>query len=626
MALFTNQILHQRYQIQRLLGQGGFGAVYQALDLNLQRVVAVKENLDASVAAQRQFQREAQILVHIRHQHLPQILDYFIEANGQQYLVMEFVAGSTLRQLVQQNGALAQAQALVWANQILDALTELHSNNPPIIHRDIKPDNIIITPRNNATLVDFGIAKAALPGMPTTTGARAVSPGYSPPEQYGNAPTDARSDMYAFGATLYYVLTAVEPPESIQRIITNAPLIPPRQYNARISQNVENAILKAMEINPQGRFQNTALMKQSLTLPAPQAQTHTLPASSAPTVTVLPLGHPQPLPTTWEPTLATASKPASSFPWGWILGLGVLVIIALLIVPNLLPLASPESPPAPAQITVAIHPTSIAQVLSVKETVIVIATALPQPTQTPVVMTGTSIPPTETRIPTNTLIAISASISKPTLVPSPVLTDVILPTATQRSGSIARPTSTKMNVSPDSALMILVSDGSNFFKIDKRPVSVGMFEKFVNATGLFTFAESRGFSDVYTNTGTGGPQTKTVPGASWRNPTGEGAADPNADITQITYEEAQRYCQWAGKRLPTLAERNAAVTNPEIEQRHNSVNPQKDNLYEYVEGGEQGGVVGYFRDLTFLTSTIYGRLQFIPNNILTVRCVVNAAP
>ncbi len=307
MALIIGQILRSRYQIQRLLGQGGFGAVYQAMDLNLQRVVAVKENLDASVAAQRQFQREAQMLAPIRHQHLPQILDYFIETNGWQYLVMEFVAGSTLRQLVQQNGALAEVQALVWANQILDALNELHSNNPPIIHRDIKPDNIIITPRGNAMLVDFGIAKAAHPGMPTTTGARAVSPSFSPPEQYGNAPTDARSDMYAFGATLYYVLTGIEPPESIQRIITNTPLIPPRQYNARISQHVENTIVKAMEINPAQRHQTSSQVSQALTQPRAYPS-YTPPQPSIPAYT--PTAPVQPVVSAYAPAPQAKVKPA----------------------------------------------------------------------------------------------------------------------------------------------------------------------------------------------------------------------------------------------------------------------------------------------------------------------------
>src|SRR5581483_11739645 len=273
MPLTIGQTLRGRYQIQLQLGQGGFGTVYQAVDLNLQRLVAVKENLDISPAAQKQFQREAQLLVNVRHPNLPQILDYFIEPNGQQYLVMEFIAGSTLRQLVMQRGALDEAQVKLWANQILDALHELHHNMPPIIHRDIKPDNIIITPRNNAVLVDFGIAKAAFPGAPTTTGARAVSPGYSPPEQYGNAPTDARSDIYSFGATLYYVLTGIEPPESIQRLVSNVPLVPPRHYNVRLSPTIEEAIVRAMEIKPIDRWQMTNDLAKGMVTVAPQVST-----------------------------------------------------------------------------------------------------------------------------------------------------------------------------------------------------------------------------------------------------------------------------------------------------------------------------------------------------------------
>jgi len=206
MPLSPNFILHQRYQIHALLGQGGFGAVYRALDLNLNRWCAVKENLlDPTLtpaqqqAQQQQFQREALFLSRLRHPHLPLIYDYFIEPNGQQYLVMEFVEGTDLHTLVQQRGALYEAQVLQWVNQILDALEYLHTQNPPIIHRDIKPQNILITPQGKAMLVDFGIAKVYVPGQPTTIGARAVSPGYSPPEQYGQGTTDARSDHLRAG-------------------------------------------------------------------------------------------------------------------------------------------------------------------------------------------------------------------------------------------------------------------------------------------------------------------------------------------------------------------------------------------------------------------------------------------
>jgi serine/threonine protein kinase len=292
MPLSPNFILHQRYQIHALLGQGGFGAVYRALDLNLNRWCAVKENLlDPTLtpaqqqAQQQQFQREALLLSRLRHPHLPLIYDYFIEPNGQQYLVMEFVEGTDLHTLVQQRGALYEAQVLQWVNQILDALEYLHTQNPPIIHRDIKPQNILITPQGKAMLVDFGIAKMYIPGQPTTIGARAVSPGYSPPEQYGQGTTDARSDIYALGATLYFALTATEPPESVQRVV-GTPLATPRALNARIAAQTENAILRAMEIQPPKRFASAAEMKRALgtptTVPAPPPVSQTQPAPPRP--------------------------------------------------------------------------------------------------------------------------------------------------------------------------------------------------------------------------------------------------------------------------------------------------------------------------------------------------------
>jgi serine/threonine protein kinase len=280
MPLSPNFILHQRYQIHALLGQGGFGAVYRALDLNLNRWCAVKENLlDPTLtpaqqqAQQQQFQREALFLSRLRHPHLPLIYDYFIEPNGQQYLVMEFVEGTDLHTLVQQRGALYEAQVLQWVNQILDALEYLHTQNPPIIHRDIKPQNILITPQGKAMLVDFGIAKVYIPGQPTTMGARAVSPGYSPPEQYGQGTTDARSDIYALGATLYFALTAVEPPESVQRVV-GVSLTLPRALHSHIAAQTESVILRAMEIHPQKRFASAVEMKRAMTgqgqPPAPQ--------------------------------------------------------------------------------------------------------------------------------------------------------------------------------------------------------------------------------------------------------------------------------------------------------------------------------------------------------------------
>ncbi|MBN1149006.1 MAG: serine/threonine protein kinase, partial [Anaerolineales bacterium] len=202
MPLAQGQTLHNRYRIVGLLGQGGFGAVYRAWDITFEIPCAIKENTETSEAAQRQFLREAKLLHVLRHPNLPLVKDYFFLPSQGQYLVMDYVEGQDLGEMLL-NGPLEEARVLPWIMQVCDALSYLHSQNPPVIHRDIKPGNIKITPQGKAVLVDFGISKVYDPAMATTVGARAVTPGYSPPEQYGKGTTDARSDLYALGATLY---------------------------------------------------------------------------------------------------------------------------------------------------------------------------------------------------------------------------------------------------------------------------------------------------------------------------------------------------------------------------------------------------------------------------------------
>ena len=254
MPLTPGQILNTRYRIVSLLGQGGFGAVYRAWDLNLHVPCAVKENLDTSEIAQRQFEHEATILATLHHPSLPRVTDHFFIQGQGQYLVMDFIQGDNLEEILSQNGApFTPEQAINWIGQICDALNYLHTQKPPIIHRDIKPANIKVTPDGRAVLVDFGIAKVYDPHLKTTAGARAVTPGYSPPEQYGFGKTDPRSDVYALGATLYKALTLQDPPESVERAI-GAVLVDPAQLNPVIPPWLETVILHAMQPVPTGRF------------------------------------------------------------------------------------------------------------------------------------------------------------------------------------------------------------------------------------------------------------------------------------------------------------------------------------------------------------------------------------
>lgn len=263
MALVPNQVIRGRYQILAQLGQGGFGVVYRALDLHLNRLCAVKENLDASPGAQQQFRTEAQLLARLRHENLPQVIDYFIEPNGLQYLVMEFIAGDDLQTLLTRVGPLSESRVLEWAFQILAALEYLHTQVPPIIHRDIKPANIRIAPDGHACLVDFGIAKAAIFGAPTITTARGVTPGYSPPEQYSGG-TDARSDIYALGATLYFAVTGVAPADAMARVGNQIHVPEPGTFVSTLSRSLNSCIMRALDLRADLRFSSAREMKDAL--------------------------------------------------------------------------------------------------------------------------------------------------------------------------------------------------------------------------------------------------------------------------------------------------------------------------------------------------------------------------
>ncbi len=273
MALQTGQILHNRYRIVTLLAQGGFGAVYRAWDISLNRSCALKENLETSPEAQRQFAREAQILASLSHPNLPRVTDHFVVPEQGQYLIMDFIEGEDLQEMLDRLGSpLSEDQALPWIEQICDALKYLHDQNPPIIHRDLKPANIKIGPTGKAILVDFGIAKTFDPSRGTTMGARGVTPGFSPPEQYGQGGTDSRSDVYALGATLYTLLTGLQPPDSVDVMSgVQPPPLPLQQVKQNASARVSAAIERAMQPAREQRFLDVGAFEAAL-LSAPRSE------------------------------------------------------------------------------------------------------------------------------------------------------------------------------------------------------------------------------------------------------------------------------------------------------------------------------------------------------------------
>lgn len=263
MSLEPGFILNQRYRIIEVIAQGGMGAIYRANDESLGVEVAVKENLFSSEEFARQFRREATILASLRHEHLPRVTDHFVMQDLGQYLVMDFIPGEDLRKRIARTGAIPETQVLKIGVAIAEALSYLHHREPPIIHRDIKPGNIKITDTGQIFLVDFGLAKIAQAGQQTTIGAQSLTPGYAPPEQYGQG-TETRSDLYALASTLYSALTGNIPEDGLGRMIGTTTLVPVHTRNPRVSAETGAVIEHGMAIDLDARFQTADEFKDAL--------------------------------------------------------------------------------------------------------------------------------------------------------------------------------------------------------------------------------------------------------------------------------------------------------------------------------------------------------------------------
>lgn len=276
--LKAGDTLRGRYRIRRIIGQGGMGSIYLTDDLRLEgRQCALKEvehdrTLSGNLIkeAREQFLREATVLARLDHPNLPKVSDFF-SVSQRDYLVMDFVPGKDLRTLMiesKEKGAfLSEAEVLNWSNQLADALAYLHHQNPPIVHRDIKPSNLKLTPNGVLKLVDFGLVKLLAPGEITITILQGQGTAlYTPLEQYGGdiGHTDARSDIYAFGSTLYHLLTGKTPADARQRFIDPSVLTPIRPNNPSVSPRTEKAILWAMSLHPDDRPSSVEEFKDAL--------------------------------------------------------------------------------------------------------------------------------------------------------------------------------------------------------------------------------------------------------------------------------------------------------------------------------------------------------------------------
>ncbi len=431
MTLRTGQVLQNRYRIVAELGQGGMGAVYRAWDTRLDISVALKEmvpqpGLDADTLAglRRQFQQEAQILARLNHPHLVRVGDYF-EEDGNTYLVMDFVEGESLASAIGRSGALPESMVLNWADQLLDALNYCH--NQGIIHRDIKPQNVIIRPDGRAVLVDFGLVKLWDPGDPhTRTAMRGMgTPEYAPPEQYDVAAghTDPRSDIYSLGATIYQALTGYAPPTATMRIANPGDYRPPRVLNPNMSARTEAVIMKATELAIDRRFaaakEMSMAFKGQIPMPVPVPVGGQQVAQAAAVQA----------PVTRRPPPRRRRTPA----WLWVIvALAVVVLVAGISVAALLvtggggiglplPIRGSSETAGGDELDAELSPTDTPSPMPApSDTPLPTPTDVPEPspmpTQTPEPL-PTAVPPT----PTDTLEP-SATTAPPTATPTPAPT------------------------------------------------------------------------------------------------------------------------------------------------------------------------------------------------------------
>jgi eukaryotic-like serine/threonine-protein kinase len=561
MALEADQVLNNRYRIIKLLGRGGFGEVYQAWDIRLEGHCAVKRNLQTEPEVRRQFEQEARMLFKLRHPNLPKVNDYFLSHEEEQYLVMEFIEGEDLRSRMKRSGTPPVEQALAWLEQVCDALSYMHARQPPVIHRDIKPANIIITPEGQAMLVDFGIAKAD-PQMRTVSGARGWSPGFTPPEQYGQGRTDAQSDVYSLGATAYALLTGESPPDAMDIAAGDkSPARPVHEINPLVPPHVSRAIEQAMQLSRAQRTRSAvefqrALSAQSEPEPAPNS-------SSEDDITIIELPR-SPETDNSEPQSA-AQQPSEA-------GISETEIEALSHSPEAgssetSPEALPQTPepgiPEPGSDALPgrkkISLKWIAGAIGIVLVVIALgglAWWIAQGNKGRGQQTGENVQ--EPGLPTST----AQSLLKATSIPPTNLS--IAPSCTAIGQTWTSP--------KDGMILVCVPEGDfsmgseegnddekpahtvymDAFWIDRTEVTNAMFAQFVSATNHQTLPEKVGSSWAWT-----GSEFQEVSGTDWRHPNGPQTTINGLEdhpVVQVSWEDARAYCQWAQRKLPSEAQ------------------------------------------------------------------------
>lgn len=268
----AGKVLQNRYRVEKQIGQGGMGAVYIATDERFGSVVAIKETLVMETNFRKAIEREARLLNSLKHAALPRVSDHFEEENGQ-FIVMEYIAGDDLSEMMERKRkAFPEADVINWADQLLDALDFLHNQEIPVIHRDIKPQNLKLTPRGQIILLDFGLAKGNPSDVSHQTAAKSIfgySRSYASLEQIQGTGTDPRSDLYSLAATLYHLVTGIPPEDALTRAMhvlseKDDTLLLASDANPNVSKGFAGVLHRAMALNGNSRPQTAKEMREML--------------------------------------------------------------------------------------------------------------------------------------------------------------------------------------------------------------------------------------------------------------------------------------------------------------------------------------------------------------------------
>lgn len=465
-------VVRDRYVIEDLLGKGGFGAVYLVRDQRVKgNAFALKETIDPNKQERQKFIFEGEVLRRLDHSALPHVYRTFEEDKlNRAYLLMDYIQGTNLEILrkKQPERRFSLPQVLTIMAPIFDAIMYLHTQQPPIIHRDVKPANIILSPEgNSAALVDFGIAKEVDPEA-TTTANRWCSPGYGAPEQYSRG-TDTRTDIYGLAATMYVLLTGVIPTDALYRLTQLAsresdPLEPVNKLAPDVPQPVADAIAQAMAINIHERFSTVQEFWEALSIQPVES------IAARPIVTFFPLTPP---PKAKQASAVAAILPIQK-PLAYFQRRAIVLLIALLIL--LIGLASTAGffyytrnhPSAAAQTT----PTAI---VGQQPTTGISPTAKPSATVRPTPTAHPSPTPIPTPIPT---------IAPPATSPPP---PPVIPNATGNyNGTLHNDTA---NITTTMSLSIQQSGGNinGFFTVGPKLIGSGPFSGIIDTVDAIQF-------------------------------------------------------------------------------------------------------------------------------------------